>query len=235
MVAFEPLAKKLADLGHNVTILSTMFSEEKHPKIRHYCPKSVLEMQDKLNDVGITVLQQRIQSKYNDFFLQTNELWEGQTGVCATFYNNPEFREWMKREENTFDLLVTDAFSRECSLPLAHIWRAKSIIFSPASLFYAEPETFGFSPESSWQMPWESEGQSGWPEDFRFEYTMISWYLWRQRTYLPGFDRLVKSSFPEENVPTVAELEKNAALYFVNLHYSYETARSLPPFVVSQF
>ncbi|CAG7786730.1 unnamed protein product, partial [Allacma fusca] len=42
----EPLAHKLSDGGHEVTILTPMNPSYKHPNITYYCPDAVRAAQD---------------------------------------------------------------------------------------------------------------------------------------------------------------------------------------------
>ena len=145
------------------------------------------------------------------------------------FYQDPEFKEWMKQQE--FDLVIMDSFGRECALPLAHKWGAKSILFSPTPFMPWEADALGFPTESSFGVNFERE----WNfllDSVTLQFMSLKWYFWRKFQLLPRFDELVKKDLGLAEAPTVHHMEKDVPLYFLNSHYSSEFPRSLPPFVV---
>jgi hypothetical protein len=226
LATIEPLAEKLAELGHKVTIQTTVIPPKPHPRITFYCPKSVLNLiKFMTNDVGRQALLHRIQSQYNDFTFN-HSIWDSLVGIMGMFYGDPEFLKWV--ESSKFDLVVSDGFGREISLPLANKWKAKNIIFNPSTILYYEFDALGLPSEASFGTSMETERAIS--DTFLQGYRQVTWNFWRLWLHLPKYDRIISQVFP--GTPSISVLEKMADIYFLNMHFSYEHSQSLPAFVV---
>ncbi|CAG7786638.1 unnamed protein product [Allacma fusca] len=231
-VAMQPLATKLADIGHEVTFLSSIEPQELNPKIREVRLESAFKtFADHNSGVMAHSLKQRINNKYYEYLFEGTHLWDLFCIQYEAFLYNREFLEFVR--ESHYDLIITDYNVKEVAHAIGHVMGSKMIWFSTAGAqFHLDFELLGLPIESSW-LPDLTLGSpySFIPDHFIYACNSLSWYFSFYSYFLPKVNKIVWNSLGE-GVPSMDEMYANVDLVFLNEHFSYAYPRSLPPFVV---
>ncbi|ODM94360.1 UDP-glucuronosyltransferase 1-2 [Orchesella cincta] len=207
-IGMMPLINGLADEGHNVTFLGKEKPDDKDSKITYFLPKKMVEHFTRM----------------------------GATGTGLNMYGlragDPEYLDFLK--SNKFDLVVVDALFNECAYGIAHVNKAKIVLFSVSTVLPWAGETLGMPDESS-TIP---DVMMHFPVPMSFfnrVYNAIRpvfWKILRETFYLPKLTTITKEALGLEEFPEFEDLERNISLAFVNTHVAQEFPRSLAPNVV---
>jgi hypothetical protein len=220
----------MAEEGHDVTFYQPIAAKKTHPKVKEFCPKTVIE---KTSSGGsMNFLNNRLAEGYWGNTRISFKLPSLAFFFCETLLNSPEIAELMDNAQ--FDLVVIDSLFNECAYGLAYKWGAKTVIYGTTSVMEWWPDAFGFPAETS-SMSQLLAGFS-FPMTFgqRVVNTLIPIYahLVRQWSYYPALEQILKAKLNIPDMPPLAELERNTSLILMSTHFSEEAARSLPPLVV---
>lgn len=107
--------------------------------------------------------------------------------------------------------------------------------FGNEGIFFRFYDIYGFQPESSW-IPDVIQKYKNIPMSFYDRMKNAVWPAYRfwdrYSVMYPELDRIMRVAFRGQEIPSFAEMEKNASLIIVNSHHSFDFAYSLPPCVV---
>jgi glucuronosyltransferase len=228
-VAVWPLVEALTARGHSVTFFSSFPPIGQNPNITEFRPKFFTTQ-----NYGPTeepVLQLRLEG------LQS-KVWDNLPGfshmICEMILQDPEVHDWLAKSK--FDLVILGAFFNECGLAMAYKMGAKFAIFSPTSHLMWYGDEYGHAPESSWipELDTQIPHKMGFMDRVSNTLAPLYWQLWNRKVnYLPGVTKMVRKNLDVPDMPDFGELWRHTSLVFVNTHYSFEFARTLPPLYVS--
>ncbi|CAG7716695.1 unnamed protein product, partial [Allacma fusca] len=233
-VCIQPLVEKLADLGHDVHVFSTTKPEKPYPNVTEVLPDFSAQIakdsfgggQAKFGTLG------RLKDKFYDPLLEGNNLWDIFIADTVRMVENEDFRNWVNTAK--YDLILYNHAGKHLAFALAYKMGAKIITFMPAGVGHMfDSDLSGLPIESSWYPLWHQGSPYFFiPDRFFYAYHQLAWYFSAKWYYFPRLDKLATRLYPEDNIPPLDELLRNADLYFINEHYSTGYPRALPPFVV---
>ncbi|CAG7729137.1 unnamed protein product [Allacma fusca] len=232
-IAFQPLAEKLADRGHEVDIFSSSKPERPYPRVTEVLPGLFSNFKRNFGGpLSKSVLHDRLQDKFHDPLLVGNNMWDMFNADTADLVRNEDFQEWARSAK--YDLIIYHHPGKPIAVALAYKMKAKFIAFMPAG---ASPmhdvEIHGLPIEPSWLPDWV-QGSPYFliPERFIYAYNQISWYLSFKYTHCSRLDELIKELYPEDDIPPSEILVRNFSLILLNEHYSTGYPRALPPYAI---
>lgn len=218
--AFMPLVEELANRGHSVTVLTAYTPTPNHPNIRKIVMSEMLEQVDvdwydfKKNSGILNALA------VFKFFVDT------ETVAYRLFMANDNVKEFMNKRE--VDLVIVDGIVNEFTLPFVDYLQVPFVAFDPGSGTPWNGWSQGVSKDYAFIPP--GLGDFGTHMTFFQRLTnMIGTELVtliRKYYVLSALDRLAREDFP--NARPIAEIEKSAALCFVNTHPTTFWNRNLP-------
>ncbi|CAL8143995.1 unnamed protein product [Orchesella dallaii] len=229
-IAMMPYANGLVDEGHNVTFVAKEKPKEKDPKIHHYVPTELSNHFTKMGAAGTLI---------NLYDLRANPMkrifvpwFRNGITVCEKLYEDAEFVIWLKSAK--FDLVIVDALFNECAYGIAHVLKAKTMMFSVSSVLPWSGEPLGLPDESSTipDMMFQVPIQMNFFNRLVTAVTPIMWKYMRGLFYFPKLHKITKEGLGVEDFPCFADLERNISLALINTHVAQEFPRSLPPNVV---
>lgn len=234
-IAMEPLANSLIAKDHKVTfLLQEKPATIQYPKTKYFVSEKVEEFFESLQkgENAINLYETRKRGTVGlSWFLVP---WFG-VKVCENLYRDPMFLEWISNEK--FDLIVVDGLYSECAYGIAHLHKAKIIIFFVSSVPPWIIDAVGI-PDESASVP---DMQFHFPQNMKFWQRMINavtpvfWRMYREWYHFPQLEKITReglASLKPQTVPSFKELEDQVDLVFVNTHPAQEYPRSLPPNVI---
>ncbi|CAG7725804.1 unnamed protein product, partial [Allacma fusca] len=179
-ISVWPLVEKLADLGHNVTFLSSHHPKAlAHPKVREVVPKSLSDFhKDTFTDSLLLNLR---------YAGEVENLWYGVPQMAASVYEllakDQEFLDFYKNSK--FDLVFLDSLYSEFAYGIAHKSKAQFAIFCTNAPYVWQYEALGMPLETSWlpDMQWHYPENMNLLQRFLNTYRTIWWHLFRTGTY----------------------------------------------------
>lgn len=124
-IVFRPLIHELAKRGHSVTVLTT------DPAFPHgEAPQNLTEID--LHDLSYELWQQFLDTskgKKEDLLEQAIMLFDVLTEIFEKQMTTPEVKQILNQSENTYDLLLIEAFVRP-ALSITHKFKAPAIVIS---------------------------------------------------------------------------------------------------------
>lgn len=235
-VAVQPLANKLAELGHKVTMFTPLQSPIKHPAIVDFSPQALKDFNRPfLDQFGVAGLSARLSEKWANEILKGTVICDVSFMMSQIILTSPELLPWV--DKNKFDLVVIDAVANEVAFGLAEAFKAKTILFNPLStIMMWDADIFGFSAESSWVPTMENNyvGEMTIWERLYNAYSPVYWYRLYQSVHLPRLDQLIRDTLGErvKDMPPLLDVIKKTDLMLINQHYSDHYARAYPPMVI---
>jgi hypothetical protein len=220
----------MAEQGHEVTFYQPIPTKSPHPKVKEFCPMSMVKT---LEGANVTkFLNIRLNKGPWENFFQTRTLpWLG-LFFCDTLLSSPETADFMTNAH--FDLVIIDSLFNDCAFGFAYKWGAKTVIYGTSSVLEWWSDAYGFPAETS-TLSQLHVGFS-FPMNFasRVANTLLPliFHFTRQWSYYPALEQMLRAKLNIPDMPPIAELERNASLVLMSTHFSEEAARSLPPLVV---
>lgn len=233
-IAVQPLAETLAAKGHNVTFLVHEKPKEKDSAVQYFVPEKLSQHFTQVfrGDNRADFYQIRATGKQalGSIFIPSFGI-----KVCDKLYNDPKVKDWLRTTK--FNLVIIDSLFNDCGYAIAHLHKAKTIVFSVSSFLPWTPEAFGV-PDQSSTIPdmWFQFGPNHDLSFFQRALTAVVplyWKLFRGWYYFPAMNRVTREALGMPDFPSFADLEKNTSLVLVNTHVSQEYPRSLPSNVVT--
>ncbi|CAG7721437.1 unnamed protein product [Allacma fusca] len=155
--------------------------------------------------------------------------------MCEIMLKSSQFQSWVQISH--FDLIVFDKSSMsDCAFALSYKWQSKVVSYSGIGCLIAwDSYSYGIPIESSWipsfDVHYETREMTFY-ERASTEISFLSWYYNYYNYYLPRIDRLVRDYLDVEGMPPIHDVITSEQLIFMNIHYSDQFPRSLPPFVI---
>ncbi|XP_055597965.1 UDP-glucosyltransferase 2-like [Uranotaenia lowii] len=229
---FQPIMRGLAEAGHEVTVISYFPNAQKSvpplPNYRDYA----FEGPDVLTD-SFSIEEQNTRDFVSNF-IEFYELADWGFSSCEAALGSPALDEVLKlHRSKPFELIVTEFFSTDCMLGLAHVMNVPFVGLSSCALMPWHYDRIGL-PDSPAYIPSEF---SRFSERMGFWERAENWIVTRAVKLLYHVvqwndDRLLAKKFPGLAIPSVRDIAKNASLVLVNQHYTLSGARPLVPVVV---
>ncbi|KAK8724709.1 hypothetical protein OTU49_011231, partial [Cherax quadricarinatus] len=203
---FIPLARALADRGHQVTILANSSGTFEHPNITEITH-------------GIPQVEQANMFEYrNDWISSWSIFAEILPTFASNFYKVPKVKKLYERRKE-FDLFMVDHGFNEVVYPFLH--EAPFIMVTTPGIDYRQSAVLGnvFNPVyvnnhmSDFPRPF-----SLWHRFYNALYQILFALYWRNWTVVPQIQKEISAQFPE--LPPLLELERNMSLALMNTHFS---------------
>lgn len=162
-------------------------------------------------------------------------LWKGGLGFTEVTLNSSEVKEFLK-EDNNFDLVISEQFFQEAMNMLAHKYGAPLVFVTtfgncmrhnivsknPLQLATVISEFLDVKePTSFWGR-------------FRNLYFTAYEFVWWKYWYLQSQEELVKKyihNLPQP-VPSLYDVQRNASLILINSHFSFDTPAAYLPNII---
>ncbi|CAG7824001.1 unnamed protein product, partial [Allacma fusca] len=90
--------------------------------------------------------------------------------------------------------------------------------------------TYGWPADSSGTLV--GEEQPIIPDSFRNERRTLLMFYAKMSIIVPRYENFIRQEMKLDEMPSLVDLERQTSLMLLNAHFSYEIARSLPPFVI---
>ncbi|CAL8137636.1 unnamed protein product [Orchesella dallaii] len=230
-ISMMPYMEALADKGHNVTYVTNIKAVDnfsKHPGIHEYLPKKWTALLSSSWEEEETFYSVR---KNKGMIKSWYELPNLGVTACENLYSDSEFVEWVK--SSNFDLVIVESLVNECGYGLAHLFGAKLIVYCSTTILPPFNDALGFPVES----PYISDfifnfppgNQMSFLERFVNAINPVVYTLIRRHFYLPSLEEITKKGLGLTELPSFADIEKNASLVMLTTHFSLDYPRSMPP------
>lgn len=162
-------------------------------------------------------------------------LWGGGKAFTEMALNSSQVQKFFA-EDNKFDVVISEQFFTEAFNILAHKYKAPLILVTtfgncmrhnivtrnPLQLATLVSEFLDLKDPTSFL------------SRFRNLYFTVYEYLWWKYWFLEENEKLVKKYIPNlpEPVPSLYEVQRDAAMFFVNGHFSFDTPVAYLPNIV---
>lgn len=230
--AMEPIAVKLADLGHEVDFLAAVKPEKLDPRITEIDFKEpFVRITEDLVELGVKSVAERLKGRHCEYLMTGKTWWDVMLTAADAFLSNTDFVEFVSTTH--YDLIVGDFSGKEIAAVMAHKMNAKVIYMNTAGVMsQIDAELMGFPIESHW-LPLLDLGSPYWflPDHVFITLRALSRYVSFYWNYVHKFDRLVHGSLGKD-VPTVDRLLQNMDLILLNERFPFAYPQSLPPFAI---
>lgn len=230
--AMQPLAVKLADLGHNVTFVAANKPEQIDQRIYEMIfNKSFMDVLEQNVQLGADSVAERLKGRHYDHLMQGTVWWDVLINAANAFLINKDFVNFVNT--TNYDLIVGDFTCKELAVAMAFKMKAKVIwLNTGGTLHQCDAEAMGLPVESNW-LPNFELGSPYWfvPDHIFASLNTIWWYASYHWYCLSKFDHLIQENLGKD-VPPLDQLLQNIDLLLLNERFPYAYPRSLHPFVI---
>jgi glucuronosyltransferase len=162
-------------------------------------------------------------------------LWEFGNLYCELYLQDPGVQTLIHSKDETFDLVIIEAFVTDCFLGFAHKFNAPVVqvcSFGGAAWmgdFVGNPNPYSYVPDG---LSHYGDRMTFWE---RLSNTIIGEFGRMGRKYysLPKQDAIARKYFNyTDELPSISELEKSTVLLLVNSHFSLSYPKPLMPNMV---
>lgn len=236
-MVFEPLLRRLAERGHQVTVVS--FFPLKNPPA-NYTDISLegiadlglesfeLSFYENPNSMLKALRLDSIAKQISDFIPLAPMALE----VCSKLVNFVPLAEALKSE---YDVVLTENFNSDCMLGLAHVYgvRAPTITLLSSYLIHWSADRIGASDNPSHVPILSTDYAAKMSFLQRLENTVLNYFykLWFRYAIQLKEEEIIENHF-EVKIPDLQELAKNTTMMLVNVFYSLNGVRPLLPGIV---
>lgn len=230
--AMQPIALKLADLGHEVAFLAGVKPEKVDTRITEInFNESFARVIEQHVELGTYAVAERLKGRHYEHLLQGTVWWDVVINAAGTFLSNKDFVEFVSTTH--YDLIVGDFTDKELAVVMAYKTNAKVIWLNTGGVMSpVDAELMGLPIESHWLPNLELGSPYWFIPDHVFStlnallcYGSYYWYC------LPKFDQLFQKNV-DTNVPPVERLLQNIDLLLLNERFPYTYPRALHPFAI---
>lgn len=230
--AMQPLAVKLADLGHEVAFLAAVKPEVQDTRITEInLPEPFTRVLQQNVDLGANAVAERLKSRYNDHLMQGTVWWDVLINAADAFLNNKDFVKFVSTTQ--YDMIVGDFTGKELAVMMAYKMKAKVIwLNTGGAMSNFDAELMGLPIESNW-LPSLEVGSPYWfiPDHFYYEFKSLSWHTSYYWYCIRKMDHSIRQNFGKD-IPSLGTLLQNIDLLLLNERFPYTFPRSLPPFAI---
>lgn len=230
--AFEPLLKKLANKGHNVTVIS--YFPQKVPIVRY-------------KDINLRGTEDPFVECFNfyDFSytrlrMYYEALYLAAIGrdSCTNAFKSKELLDFLDNDEGHYDLIIHEFFNSDCLLGFVHKYKAPLIGIGSNTIMSWMNMRFGNVDHPAYVTNNFLKHTDNMSFMERVENTIINlfckfvyYYLIDKPTY-----EIVKPYFVDDdgndNMPALSDIAMNSSLLLTNSHFSLFSPRPLVPSVI---
>lgn len=222
-----PLAEALAEKGHTVTVITSF------PPLGNQKLKNLTEIVVENNFDAATTVDWFDVEQSNPIKLLTivfTKFRDAMKDGYDHLMNNKEFKKILQARE--VDLVIVDAILNEFVLPIIDHLQVPFIFYCTTTGAPWVMEMFNI-PHDYAAVPTgtgDERGQMSFIERLNNMWSSESFKLLRKIFLINMMDNYVKKEFP--NSRTIAEIERDAQLCFINSHPATSWTRTLPPHVI---
>lgn len=230
--AMQPIAVKLADLGHDVSFLAAVKPEVMDPRITEINLvepyKIILEQNVEL---GVNAVAERLKGRHYEHLQQSTIWWDVLLNAAEAFLRSKNFVEFVSTKR--FDLVVGDFPGKELTSLIAYKMNAKMIwLNTGGALSNYDAEAMGLPIESYWMPSLELESPYWFvPDRLFYTFNALHWHASYNWYLLRKMDYLIEKHIGTD-VPPLEVLLQNFDLLLLNERFPYTYPRALPPFAV---
>ncbi|XP_049533781.1 UDP-glucosyltransferase 2-like isoform X1 [Anopheles darlingi] len=225
---FYPVMRGLAEVGHNVTVVSYFPDKDPLPNYQDL----PFEGQEILtNSFSLQHFNGR---RFIDNFVEFFELAAWGVGSCQAALNSPALDKVLQSHQtDPYDLVIMEMFATDCMAGVSWIMRVPFVGLSSCALMPWHYDRVGL-PDNPAYIPSEfsrfSESMTLWERMENWFVTRTVKLLYRMVEY--SDNHKLRAKFPDSAIPSVREIVRNTSLILVNQHYTLSGARPLVPAVV---
>lgn len=222
--SFMPLMEGLAKKGHQVTVVTPFLPSKPVDNIREITTGDIFE------EISIDWFEAQRQNNavaFADILIKFREIMrEGYNQLM----NNKEFKEILQSRET--DLIIVDAILNEFTLPIIDHFNVPFIFYCPAASVPWVVNAMSIPPEYAYVPGGINDNDSRMTFVQRMGNMLSSEvFLWLRQIFLLNMlDDFARKDFP--NSRSVAVIERDADLCFINSHPATAWARPLPMNVI---
>jgi glucuronosyltransferase len=225
-IAVWPLVEKLVEKGHNVTFFSPTPSKNPNPKVVEVSSAAVLQrMQD--SDFLGTRLKGGPQA--------VEKLWESYFDImisnCEVVLTDPKTFDFFNN--SNYDLIFVNSLLNDCAYGMVYKSKAKFIAYGSTAPYTWWTEAYGYPDENYPELQYHMPIEMTFVQRVFNALRPLYWHYFRYWYAFPRIDALLREKLNLPDMPSVADIEKNASLVLLNSNFIEDYPRSLPPSIVS--
>ncbi|XP_073944168.1 UDP-glycosyltransferase UGT5-like [Choristoneura fumiferana] len=227
-ILLRPIGLELAQRGHNVTAI-TAFKETEHPPSYHQVIADDKKIWD-ISEGGRPNVFTMVDISEEEFHAKI--LWGGGLASTKVALESKMVQDFLKKD-NTFDLVISENFFQEALYLLAYKYDTPLVLVT----------TFGNCMRNNIVMRNSLQlatvisefivinDPSSFMGRFRNFYFAVYEYFWWRFWYLEKQMALAKKYIPNlpEPIPSLEEMQRNASLFLMNGHFSFDTPAAYLP------
>lgn len=229
--AMQPIAVKLADLGHEVTFLAAVKPEKMDSRISELnFEKSFVDILSQNVQLGENAVAERLKSRHHEHLMQGTVWFDVIINAAHAFLSNKDYVEFVNTTH--YDMIVGDFTCKELVVVMAYKMKAKVIwLNTGGALHQYDAEVMGL-PIESWLPNFELGSPYWFVPDRAFAALNTLWWYGSYYWYcLTTLDDLVQKNLGKD-VPPIERLLQNIDLLLLNERFPYGYPRSLHPFAI---
>ncbi|KAJ2949071.1 hypothetical protein O0L34_g6010 [Tuta absoluta] len=230
-IMLKAIGLELARRGHNVTVI-TAFKETDHPPNYHQVKvddKEIWETTGQKRPNVFTMVDISAEEFHDKI------LWGGGFGFTEVALNSSDVQKFLK-EDHKFDLVIAEQFFQEATFILAHKYQAPLVLITT----YGNCMRHNIVTRNPLQLATvvqeflDVKDPSSFLGRLRNWYFTVYEYVWWKYWFLPKNEELVKKYVPNlpQPVPSLFEMQKNAAMILLNSHFSFDPPTAYLPNVI---
>ncbi|XP_054278673.1 UDP-glucosyltransferase 2-like [Macrosteles quadrilineatus] len=226
VIAMEPFFEELASRGHNVTLLTCFPHKPPLPNLREIDFSNVLP--PLISGFSFEMIKEVMPNPFKAPIFMA----EVEFNICESVYPDQNLRNILESND-TFDVVITEIFSTDCFVPLAHRFKAPLISIVTSNPLPWVADRVGLPDNPSYIPNYYSEFSSQMSFSERLYNSVVLLYSKFIYKYysLPRVQRLV-DFYLGRSIPPIAELTKETSLVLVNSYFALSESRPFPPNVV---
>ncbi|XP_028171301.1 UDP-glucuronosyltransferase 2B20-like [Ostrinia furnacalis] len=230
-IMLKPIGLELAKRGHNVTVITGHKTDVNLTNYHQVMvdDKEIWELTGMKRPNVFTMVDISAE-EFHDIIL-----WRGGLGHTEVTLQSPQVKHFLAND-NKFDLVISEQFFQEAMFTLAHKYNAPLVLITtygncmrhnivsrnPLQLATVVSEFLDVKdPTSFWGR-------------LRNLYFTVYEYVWWKYWYLEKQEEFVRKYLPNlpQPVPSLYELQRNAALILINSHFSFDGPVAYLPNIV---
>ncbi|XP_045517902.1 UDP-glycosyltransferase UGT5-like [Pieris brassicae] len=230
-IFLRPIGLELANRGHNITVI-TSFDVPNSPENYHKVVVERKEIWDLMGTARPNIFET---TKISTIELINTILWKAGLAFTEHILNSTEVQDFLK-QDNNYDLVICETFVQDAIYYFSHRYNAPLVLVTPFGNCMRHNIAVG-NPLQLATIHYEFVPIEN-PKSFlgRMKNLFISIYeyvLWRF-WYLKEQEILAKKYIKDlpEPVPNLYDTEKNAALFLVNRHFSFNEPMAYLPNII---
>uniref|UniRef100_A0A2S2PG58 UDP-glucuronosyltransferase n=1 Tax=Schizaphis graminum TaxID=13262 RepID=A0A2S2PG58_SCHGA len=224
---FQPMLEELARRGHNVTVVSAFPLTGR--RVPNYTDVDVMPPQG-VPDFNVMHLVN------SNFMISVMNRWFF-ANLLSSQLEHPNLKEFVRSEDNSFDLVIIESFLQEYTVAIGHKFNAPIVNLSPsmiwvsASKWLHSPATFSYVPDCC----------IGVTDDMSFVERLkntivglMEMYV-EDYLYIPMMKALMNKHLSYagwQSRPTLEQMLNNVSLTLMNAHHATGVCRPYPQGIV---